>query len=146
VKFDKGPKVTVSIQMKEGKIHSSHLSLSSQFTCIGAPPSLLDWFENYSQKVYHPLSLIREDLSRLEQKVLQKLSLIPIGKTISYKELALLCETPKGARAIGNACGKNPFPLLIPCHRVIRANGELGGFALDLEIKKRLLEFEKIST
>lgn len=77
-----------------------------------------------------------------QHKVMKALSEIPFGHTVSYQELATLCGSPRGARAVGNACGRNPFPLFIPCHRVIQHNGKLGGFALDLEIKKRLLEFE----
>lgn len=70
---------------------------------------------------------------------------IPFGSTMSYQEVAQAAGSPRAARAVGGACNRNPFPLLVPCHRVIQANGKIGGFALDLEIKRRLLEFEQIS-
>ena len=62
----------------------------------------------------------------------------------SYGELASNAGHPGAARAVGTACHFNPFPLLIPCHRVIAASGKLGGFALDMRIKRALLDFEAI--
>ena len=65
-----------------------------------------------------------------------------MGKTVSYQELATMTGHPKSARAAGSACGRNPCPLIIPCHRVITSAGKLGGFTAGLEIKKLLLAFE----
>lgn len=81
--------------------------------------------------------------SSFTQKVWKALTSIPFGHTLSYKELASRAGSDKAARAVGNACNKNPFPLLLPCHRVIAAYGKLGGFAKDVAIKQRLLAFEK---
>lgn len=67
---------------------------------------------------------------------------LKIGQTITYGELARLCGVPKGARLVGQAMAKNPLPLLVPCHRVIRSNGSLGGFAGGINLKKKLLELE----
>lgn len=76
----------------------------------------------------------------------QELVKIPPGRTCSYQDIAVRMGIPKGARAVGNACGKNPFPLLIPCHRVLRSNGTLGGFAYGCTMKQNLLNFEKSLT
>lgn len=78
-----------------------------------------------------------------QQKVWRKLTSIPYGKTQSYGTLARAIGHPRAFRAVGNANGKNPLPLLIPCHRVIRENGELGGYTGGLDIKGFLLDLEK---
>ena len=69
---------------------------------------------------------------------------IPKGKVRTYKEIALAISRPKSSRAVANACGKNPFPIKIPCHRVIRSDGSLGGYSSPggLQLKKKLLDFE----
>lgn len=65
-----------------------------------------------------------------------------VGQTISYGELARLCGIPKAARLVGQAMAKNPVPLLVPCHRVIRSDGSLGDFAGGVKMKGKLLELE----
>jgi methylated-DNA-[protein]-cysteine S-methyltransferase len=75
-------------------------------------------------------------------RVWQELRKIPPGKTVSYQDLARRLGKPLAARAVGQACGANPIPLIIPCHRVIAANGALGGFSSGLERKRWLLEHE----
>jgi O-6-methylguanine DNA methyltransferase len=69
---------------------------------------------------------------------------IPSGKTRSYGEVAAAICSPKATRAVGSACGANPIPLLIPCHRVLANGGKLGGFSGGLEWKKRLLAIERV--
>ena len=76
-------------------------------------------------------------------QVWRELRKVPPGKTVSYQELARRLGKPKAARAVGQACGANPIPLIVPCHRVIAANGKLGGFSSGLERKRWLLEHEK---
>jgi O-6-methylguanine DNA methyltransferase len=78
-----------------------------------------------------------------EKKVWKALLKIPYSKTKSYGEIAREIGLPKGARAVGNACGKNPVPIIIPCHRVIAGNGGLGGYTGGIRIKKKLLKIEK---
>jgi methylated-DNA-[protein]-cysteine S-methyltransferase len=68
------------------------------------------------------------------------------GETVSYGELADRIGTPAGARAVGNACGANPIPLLIPCHRILACGGKLGGFSGGLDWKRKLLAREGIQT
>jgi methylated-DNA-[protein]-cysteine S-methyltransferase len=140
VKFDNGPHISIHIELQDGEILSSRLSLCDAFTCTGATPHLLEWLTLYSQGQSTPLPF--HTGTPFQRKVMQAMSQIPFGQTVSYKELAEQCDTPRGARAIGNACNRNPFPLLVPCHRVIHSDGRIDGFALDIEIKKRLLEFE----
>lgn len=78
-----------------------------------------------------------------QQSVYHMLRTIPYGTTISYKQLATLINNPNASRAVGNANNKNPIIIVIPCHRVIGSNQKLVGYALGLDIKKQLLEFEK---
>ena len=80
--------------------------------------------------------------SEFQMRVWEELVKIPYGKCISYKELALRAGDQKACRAVGNANGKNPLPILIPCHRVISTNGTLGGYSGGVEYKKALLEVE----
>ena len=78
-----------------------------------------------------------------QKKVWSALAKIPYGQTRSYKEIARAIGYPKAFRAVGNANGRNSIPLILPCHRVIESNGDLGGFGHGIEIKRRLLDFEK---
>ncbi len=78
-----------------------------------------------------------------EKKVWSRLARIPYGETRSYKDIAEAIDHPKAFRAVGNANGSNPIPLILPCHRVIESNGGLGGYGHGLKVKKQLLELEK---
>jgi methylated-DNA-[protein]-cysteine S-methyltransferase len=75
-------------------------------------------------------------------RVWQELRRIPWGRTISYGELARRVDNPKASRAVGQANGANPIPLIIPCHRVIAADGSLGGYSSGLDRKRWLLRHE----
>lgn len=141
MKFDKGPLVTLHLETKRDAVVKTTLSLSDAFICEGAPSPLLDWLNQYIEGMA-PAWNLPPTKTAFQQEVLQALQTIPFGNTISYQQLAQLCGRPQSARAVGCGCGQNPLPLLIPCHRVIRSNGDIGGFALDLEIKRRLLKFE----
>lgn len=81
--------------------------------------------------------------TEFQKKVWQACATIPFGETRSYSDIAHMIGNPKATRAVGSALGKNPIPIIIPCHRVLRANGELGGFAGGLEVKQKLLKIEK---
>lgn len=76
-------------------------------------------------------------------QVWRELQKIPWGETISYRELARRLGKPRAARPVGQACGANPIPLIVPCHRVIAAGGGLGGYSSGLERKRWLLLHEK---
>jgi len=73
------------------------------------------------------------------------LSHIPFGKTISYGQQAANIKKPRAFRAIGSANGKNPIPIIVPCHRVVASDGSLGGYSLGLKMKKQLLALEGVS-
>lgn len=88
---------------------------------------------------------IKYEGTLFQQKVWQSLLNIPYGNTISYKELAEKVLSPKAYRAAGSACGQNPLPIIVPCHRVIHSNGNISGYALGAEIKRFLLNLEKNS-
>jgi len=74
--------------------------------------------------------------------VLMTLYKVPTGQTLTYGELAGRCERPKAARAIGRVMASNPWPLIVPCHRVLGASGKLTGFGPGLDMKAYLLEKE----
>ena len=76
------------------------------------------------------------------RKVWSALRKIPHGKTLSYGEVARRVGAPGASRAVGSACGINPIPLFIPCHRVLAANGGLGGFGGGLKMKQKLIAIE----
>ena len=85
--------------------------------------------------------------TKFQQKVWKILSKIPSGKVKTYKEIAIELNKPNSARAIANACAKNPYAPKVPCHRVIRSDGTLGGFSASggIKLKKKLLKKEGFS-
>jgi methylated-DNA-[protein]-cysteine S-methyltransferase len=76
-------------------------------------------------------------------KVWQALRTIPYGELVSYKTLAEAIGNPKAVRAVGGANGKNPIPIIVPCHRCIGSDGSLIGFGGGLDTKKRLIDLER---
>jgi len=78
-----------------------------------------------------------------QKKVWNELLEVPYGKTVSYGELAKRVDNPRGARGVGMAVHFNPIGIIIPCHRVIRSSGEIGGYASGVFKKKWLLEHER---
>ena len=91
------------------------------------------------QEVRLPLDVVGTEF---QLKVWSALSHIPLGETRSYSDIAELIGEPKAVRAVANACASNPVPLIIPCHRVIRKDGSLGGYGLGIGRKKALLSSE----
>jgi methylated-DNA-[protein]-cysteine S-methyltransferase len=76
------------------------------------------------------------------RRVLGAAAAIPYGSVLTYTQVAGKAGSPRGSRAAGNALGSNPIPIVVPCHRVLRLGGALGGYAGGLERKRRLLELE----
>mgnify|MGYP001230527358 CR=1 FL=1 len=74
---------------------------------------------------------------------LEEVKKIPYGSTMSYKDIANNIKSPKGHRAVANANARNPIPIIIPCHRVVKSNGGLGGYDGGSFLKNKLIEFEK---
>ena len=79
--------------------------------------------------------------TNFQKLVWAEIDKIPYGSTITYKEIAIKIGKPKAARAVANACGQNPEPIIRPCHRVICSNGDIGGYSGTggAEAKKKLL-------
>lgn len=73
----------------------------------------------------------------------QGIAAIPYGETRTYTDLARVAGNERAVRAAGSACSRNPIPLVVPCHRVLRSDGSLGGYAGGLEMKRRLLDLEQ---
>lgn len=78
-----------------------------------------------------------------QKQVWDALVRIPYGETASYGQIAMQVNNPKGARAVGMACNRNPIWIAVPCHRVVGASGALVGYALGTSMKQKLLELEK---
>lgn len=124
---------------RHGEIDATaHLELLQQ-----VKTALLDYFNQRT-----PLPPIPVDLRRgspFQQQVWQALHKVPFGETRSYLQIAAGIGKPSAARAVGQACGRNPVPIIIPCHRVLASNGKLGGFSSGLEVKVTLLELERMA-
>ncbi len=149
-----GPAIEVRFRSSESTIQSIDLKLRQApglfWEAPDASPKLKKqieaWLKSYARgenpETILPLEF--KNLPPFTTSVLRELSSIPFGKTVSYQELAMRLGNPKAARAVGQGCGRNPFPLIIPCHRVLAAHKGLGGFSCGLPIKECLLEFEEI--
>ena len=88
------------------------------------------------------------DLSQVtpfQRRVLQAAANIPMGQVITYGELAGRIGQPKASRAVGQALGRNPVPVVIPCHRIVGGGGGIGGYTGGLHVKRKLLELEGVA-
>lgn len=100
--------------------------------------SVREYFEG--REVNLPLDMRGTDF---QKRVWSALRSIPYGETRTYNEVAEMIGKPRSYRAVANACASNHIPLIVPCHRVVRSDGEMGGYGLGIERKRYLLEFEK---
>jgi O-6-methylguanine DNA methyltransferase len=98
--------------------------------------------EGKAPEILPPLDLSAG--TAFQQRVWNALRRIQPGETCSYGEIAKRIGNPQSARAVGSACGANPIPIFVPCHRVLAAGGKIGGFSCGLEVKRRLLALEGI--
>ena len=105
--------------------------------------AILDILSGRSPRTMPPLDL--GEGTEFQRSVWEVLRRIPPGRTLSYGEVARELGKPGAVRAVGQACGANPIPLLVPCHRVLAANRRIGGFSGGLEWKRKLLARERIS-
>ncbi|MBC1567515.1 methylated-DNA--[protein]-cysteine S-methyltransferase [Listeria sp. FSL L7-1425] len=102
---------------------------------------LATYFEGTREVFDLPVLLKGTDF---QKRVWQALSEIPYGVVVSYKDIAIAAGSPKAVQAVGQANRANPIPLLIPCHRCVKSNGELGGYnGADVDKKQYLLALEK---
>ncbi|MGB8003188.1 MAG: methylated-DNA--[protein]-cysteine S-methyltransferase [Gaiellaceae bacterium] len=99
-----------------------------------------EYFEGKRQSFDLPLDV--ELLADFNRRVLRELSRVPYGEVVTYGELAARSARPRAARAVGMVMNRNPLPIVLPCHRVIGANGKLTGYAGGLERKETLLRLE----
>jgi O-6-methylguanine DNA methyltransferase len=114
--------------------------VKSQSKFSNLKKQLKDYFSGKKVRFQEKLDL--SSGTPFEQKVWKKMLQIPYGKTISYKKLAQMIGNSKKARAVGNACAKNPVSIVVPCHRITKSDGGLGGYGGGIERKKRLLSIE----
>lgn len=151
------------------KINLTHLAITA-ITLIGSPPFILTSIEivlhNTTPEISIPASLntkIQQTFTQyfqgqpinltllphhltgtpFQKSVWHAIANIPYGQTVSYQQLAHNIDS-KAYRAVGSACKNNPLPFLIPCHRVCKANGQIGDYFYGKHLKKQLIELEKI--
>lgn len=147
--FDKGPAVSAFVRIANHQIDRVELELNEKFQVLVSENEqianlIFEWCQSYIKKKCPPCGFPfkNENLTAFQKKVFGELMKVPQGQTLSYKELAERSGSSRAHRAVGLCLGKNPWPLFVPCHRVINHDGSLGGFSGGLEVKKRLLAFE----
>lgn len=148
--FKHGPKVRVVLEFEALQFKGASLSFSGKFegqiqgeADHRQADLLMSFLQSYSEKRPFPIELNLDHLSGFRKKALKELQKVPFGDVVTYGQLAAKIDAPKASRAIGMACHHNPYPILIPCHRVVAAGNKLGGFACDSRIKQMLLDFER---
>ncbi|HCB97801.1 MAG TPA: hypothetical protein DEP78_06025 [Verrucomicrobiales bacterium] len=123
--------------------HGSHVLPHSQNQVLRR--WLMAYWDPAPPSASHGPPMPELDLSAgtgFQQAVWRALMQIPYGATQTYGELALRIGNPDASRAVGTACGRNPVPVLVPCHRVVASGGKLGGFSAGLSWKRTLLNLE----
>lgn len=108
-----------------------------------ASKQLVEYFAGRRTEFDLPLAPTGTEFQR---RVWRELGKIPYGERITYGEQAKRLKRPSAARAVGAANGRNPLPIVVPCHRVVGSTGELTGFAGGLKMKAQLLELERAAT
>ena len=142
----KTDRIFSKLKVKSGSMNSAALSDSPDADAKVLAETIKQLKEyKDGQRQFFDIPLDISTGTPFQQKVWQALRQIPYGQTISYAQLALQVDNPKGFRAVANANGKNPISLIIPCHRVITSDGKLGGYTGGIEIKQTLLDIEQAS-
>ncbi|HII06013.1 MAG TPA: MGMT family protein [Methanotrichaceae archaeon] len=130
------------VERREGRI--SKISFSQERPQITIPSeeeeALLRCWPGGEKVPWDLLDL--SGLTEFQKEVLRFVASIPPGETLTYGQVAERLGRPKAARAVGQALGANPFPLIIPCHRVVGSKG-LGGYSSGINLKRRLLDIER---
>lgn len=104
--------------------------------------AVLRYFEGSGVHPHRPLDLSGGTL--FQQSVWRALCEIPFGEVRTYRQIGEVIGRPQGARAVGQACRRNPIALVVPCHRVVASDGKLGGYSGGCHIKRYLLDLERI--
>ncbi|MBI5231067.1 MAG: methylated-DNA--[protein]-cysteine S-methyltransferase [Coriobacteriales bacterium] len=119
---------------------SSADTLRDDAAVSGALAQIVAVIDGEADSADVPLDLVGTEF---QVRVWEELRRIPRGETATYAEVAARAGRPNAVRAVGNACGRNPASIVVPCHRVVRSDGGLGGFGWGLDRKRALLEAEK---
>ena|SRR3989338_9024951 len=136
-------KVSFSTSLVRSHSFSTRLSPRSKNIIKKTITQLREYFKGKRTSFSLPLDFKKLKATEFQRRMWAELLKIPHGKTITYAEQALRGGRPAACRAAGGANGKNPIAIVIPCHRVVAANGKLGGFTSGLWRKRRLLKLEK---
>ncbi len=137
---DRGRIVAIDFSKKSG-IRGSGAPVRDPAKCK-AVLEAIDEFLKGKRSSFNIATSMRNG-TEFQRKVWNALLEIPFGETRSYKEIAERIGKPLAARAVGNAAGANPIPIVIPCHRLVASHGKLGGYSGGIEKKKMLLGIEK---
>ncbi|OPY00336.1 MAG: Methylated-DNA--protein-cysteine methyltransferase, constitutive [Syntrophorhabdus sp. PtaB.Bin047] len=141
----------VRLDLSENDMYQEHRAVLKRFPdgvesdqSFKAVRTLLHRYLKGQPVDFRDVEIDISDLPAFTRMVLEELRKIPYGETRSYLDIARSAGCPSGGRAVGQAVKRNPIPIIVPCHRVIRHNGSLGGFGLGEKIKKRLLSLEGV--
>lgn len=156
-KWPQGPAINIVFHVNEQVIHKIDLTPSktqglsleiwSDRRDENINEKICTWIDQYAQgqhpEILIPLAL--DHLPHFTRDVLFIMQRIPFGTVYSYGDVARMLGAPKSARAVGGTCRRNPFPLVVPCHRVIDSGRNLRGYSAGgIEVKKVLLDFEEV--
>ena len=130
--------LTVQLTLRDGRLAA--VALPKEVPAGVSPPMLADL-----QSALARMPLQWPTAQPFTRRVWETMQTIPFGETITYQELATRAGSPRGARAVGAACGANRLLLVVPCHRVVAGSG-LGGFGPGLEWKRTLLALEAMGS
>lgn len=121
-----------------------HAAQFDKTFCKNLQKQIIAYFEGDCVKFSRDIPLIFDGFTSFGKSVLKACRKIEIGQTITYSQLAKKAGSPNASRAVGSTLAKNPMPLIIPCHRVLRSDGKLGGFSAPggITVKKKMLDLE----
>jgi methylated-DNA-[protein]-cysteine S-methyltransferase len=133
-----------AMEKTQSVLSGMDVNFSSGFPlCVKCLDEIQDYFNSKLINFNIPLDLGRG--SDFDREVWKAILKIPYGKTKSYGWAAEKTGRPKGARAVGGALGRNPVPIIVPCHRIIKSDGSIGGFGAGIKWKNLLLDLENSS-
>lgn len=137
----------LEVKESEDQIQTTLLRYPRARKSFEALRHVISYLERYfhGEKVHFTFELYLSSLTPFQRSVLSEVRRIPFGELRSYEFLATALGVAKGQRAVAQALALNPLPILIPCHRVVRKNGTLGGYSLGSHIKETLLRLEGIA-
>ena len=143
-----GRLISLDITREDGavmrkRLHDQYPGSVESAKSFGKLQRLLDQFLR-GVKVEFDVPFDLGELGDFSRRVLLEVKKIPYGIVVSYASIGRRLGYPMAARAVGQAVGRNPVPIVIPCHRVVRSDGALGGFGMGLNLKKQLLALEGI--